>query len=73
MNQHNNLHRHLCGIFLLVLTFLFSGCVSTENTNDELECRPKSTEECSVEEGDEGEERGYDPCLVNKNLPVCNT
>lgn len=71
MNQHNNLHRMLASTLLVLLTFLFSGCVSTDKSNDELECRPQTSEECSTEE--EGEDRGYDPCLVNANLPVCKT
>lgn len=42
---------------------LMSGCQSTAKT--EPECRPENSQTC------EGDDRGYDPCLVNKNLPVC--
>lgn len=73
MSQNNNINRLLSSTFLLLLTFVFSGCVSTEKSEEELECRPQSTQECSAEEEEDGEGRGYDPCLVNKNLPVCKT
>jgi hypothetical protein len=53
--------------FTLTLYFLF-GCDSTQEIEEEPECRSPSNEIC---EPDEGQERGYDPCLVNKNLPVC--
>jgi len=73
MNQQIKLKNLLTSACFVLLTLVFSGCVSTEKSEEELECRPQNTEECSVEEQKEGEDRGYDPCLVNKNLPVCKT
>lgn len=44
-----------------------SGCASTEETVEQPDCQPEVAENC------ESPDRGYDPCLVNKNLPVCKT
>jgi hypothetical protein len=48
----------------------FYGCKSTPEEDIEANCPAESTENCSVEDGN-GDDRGYNPCLVNKNLPVC--
>jgi len=47
---------------------LISGCGATEPVMEEPECRPASEENCEVKDE---KDRGYDPCLINKNLPVC--
>ena len=52
-----------CSIFLY-------GCNSTPEEEVAANCRTETTENCSVED-DNGDDRGYNPCLVNKNLPVC--
>lgn len=49
-----------------------SGCKSTTTNNTESECRPQNTQSCEDIEGN-GKDRGYDPCLINKNLPICKT
>lgn len=56
----------MCCYFISML----SGCASTDETAEQPDCQPQVTENC---ESDEGPDRGYDPCLVNKNLPVCKT
>lgn len=71
MNQHNSLQRPIASTLLILLLLLIGSCGSTYKSSDEAECRPQNTEECATEES--GEDRGYDPCLVNASLPVCKT
>lgn len=57
----------------LILTFLLlflGACGSTMEETEVQECQPQNTESCAEAE-DNGEDRGYDPCKINKNLPVC--
>jgi hypothetical protein len=54
---------------LLGSVFLF-GCQSTATENSEPNCQTESSDNC-VEEGDMGDDRGFNPCLVNKKLPIC--
>ncbi|GAB5380839.1 MAG: hypothetical protein Alis3KO_26950 [Aliiglaciecola sp.] len=62
---------HLLTIFsLLLFSWGIAGCQSTEETQEAPECRAEVPENCEAATGDD---RGYDPCLVNKNLPVCKT
>ena len=57
------------GFVLCVIATLFLfGCQSTTTEEVEIDCRAEGTETCAEENGDD---RGYNPCLVNKNLPVC--
>lgn len=56
---------------LLAGSFLFlAACGSTMEEAETAECQPQNTESCTDSE-DDGEDRGYDPCKINKNLPVC--
>ena len=71
MNQHNYLRNLRVGTLLVLLIFFLTGCASTDESTGEPECRPQTTEECVNDE--DAEDRGYDPCLVNKNLPVCKS
>ena len=57
-------------ILLSICTLFLYGCNSTSEENVEVNCQIETNENCSVEE-DNGDDRGYNPCLVNKNLPVC--
>ena len=58
-------------VFLFVLCTAFSfGCQSTSEQEVGLNCQTEASENCSVEENN-GDDRGYNPCLVNKNLTVC--
>lgn len=59
--------RSRLGICLFSLLILIS-CSSTEQEQAPVECRPATDGTC---EADQGDDRGYDPCLINKNLPVC--
>jgi len=52
-----------CGMFLY-------GCNSTPEEEVAANCRTDTNENCEVAD-DNGDDRGYNPCLVNKNLPVC--
>ena len=52
-----------CSLFLI-------GCNSTPEENIEPSCTMDSNENCSAET-DNGDDRAYNPCKVNKNLPVC--
>lgn len=54
---------------VLVLVSLLSGCNSTTKDEEPPTCRP-SLSSCA-EEPDTSKDRGYDPCLINKELPVC--
>lgn len=58
-------------MFLILLSsgFLLS-CQSTSADNEEPSCRTEVSDNCSAEE-DMGDDRGFNPCLINKNLPVC--
>ena len=57
--------------FLVSFSILFlCGCNSTAQENIEANCQTETDKNCSVEDGN-GDDRGYNPCLVNKNLPVC--
>ncbi|GAA0857593.1 hypothetical protein [Aliiglaciecola litoralis] len=47
---------------------LLTGCKSTPDNVDEPECR-EANENCQ----EDGDDRGYDPCLVNNSLPVCKS
>jgi hypothetical protein len=59
-------------IFVLFTFFLlfFNGCKSTTDEDFTANCRTQANENCASEE-DNGDDRGYNPCLVNNNLPVC--
>lgn len=51
-----------------------SNPVSATDTDDaavEETCEPESGEDCPASE-DEELERGFDPCLINANLPACS-
>lgn len=55
-------------VALLALTFsLVVACNSTPEYEEPDDCTPNGEEACE----DSGDDRGYNPCLVNKNLPVC--
>jgi len=57
-------------IMLALFSSIFLlGCQSTPTENTEPNCRTESSENC-VEE-DMGDDRGFNPCLVNKKLPIC--
>ena len=60
------------GIYLSFAILFLSGCESTTTSNTEAECRPQNTQSCEDNDGN-GNDRGYDPCLINKNLPICKT
>lgn len=47
------------------------GCQSSSVQAVGQGCQTQARKKCSVEES-EGDDRGYNPCLVNKNLTVCN-
>jgi hypothetical protein len=52
--------------------FLLGGCGATEQTEEVPECRSDAPETCTTE-GEDAEDRSYNPCLINKNLPVCKS
>ena len=68
-NLSINSARRIFVLFTFCIAFLF-GCQSTPEEELEPDCRTQSSENCSDEENN-GDDRGYNPCLVNKNLPVC--
>jgi hypothetical protein len=70
MKTESALHKlliYLCFSFTLLL---LSGCGATEQTEELAECRSDAPETCDSEDP-KAEDRGYNPCLINKNLPVC--
>ena len=70
-----NLFINRTGRLSVLFTFsvLLYGCKSTSEEDVEATCRTETSEICSVENKyEDGDMRGYNPCLVNKNLPVCN-
>jgi hypothetical protein len=48
-------------------TFFLFGCQSTppEEQEEQAICQAADTENC------DGEDRGFNPCRINNNLPVC--
>ncbi|MFT4938758.1 MAG: hypothetical protein ACI88A_001787 [Paraglaciecola sp.] len=58
--------RQLCILVAFSIVFLF-GCQSTptEDQEDPETCQAENAEDCS------GEDRGFNPCRINNNLPVC--
>jgi len=57
-------------LYVVLCLLLVNGCKSTDNSNEVEECETEKPQNCdSSDEAD----RGYDPCLVNQKLPVCNT
>lgn len=68
----------------LVLIFGFLCCViplgyaseegsSKESPEAQEPCDLESDENCTAVEDEEGLERGFDPCLINANLPACKS
>lgn len=57
-------------VFFTFCTLFLYGCKSTPEEDVEAKCRTETNENCSAEDKN-GDDRGYNPCLVNKNLPVC--
>ena len=55
---------------LLFFVCLLAGCGTTEEASEAPECQTSDAVNCSAEEG---EDRSYDPCLINKKLPVCKS
>jgi hypothetical protein len=68
-NLSINRARRIIVLFTLCILCLF-GCQSTPEEDLAPDCRTQTSENCSAEENN-GDDRGYNPCLVNKNLPVC--
>jgi len=68
-NLSINRVRRIFVLCTFCLFFLY-GCKSTTNEDVATNCRTQGNENCADEE-DNGDDRGYNPCLVNKNLPVC--
>lgn len=71
MKLHNNLHKLLASTIVVLFTSFILGCSSTEKTTETTQCVPQNTQACPGSENQDGEDRGYDPCLINENLPVC--
>ncbi len=51
-------------------TLFLVACESTPEQDKGSHCKDDANQTC-VKKADNGEDRGYNPCLVNKNLPVC--
>jgi hypothetical protein len=55
-------------IAVAIFTFTqIAACGSTAESDVPLECSPQKPVVCD----DPGQDRGFDPCLVNDKLPVC--
>ena len=57
--------RHICVLLVFSSVFLF-GCQSTSPEEEDLELYQAESAEGCVEE-----DRGFNPCRINNNLPVC--
>ncbi len=75
MGTTNSLSKTFFSICFFVTSILLTGCGATEQNNDlpeqtknTPECRPASTDMCDSQDE---KDRSYDPCLINKDLPVC--
>ena len=49
--------------------FQIAACGSTANEEAPQDCRMQNEDVCD----DTAQDRGYDPCLVNDKLPICQT
>ena len=56
------MHNRLIVIYISLAVFSLSGCTPEVHPSPELQNSSKQSKEA---------ERGYDPCLINANLPVC--
>ena len=54
-------------IFISLTAFSINGCNSVVHPSTNQDNKPSTLPEQTKEV-----ERGYDPCLINANLPVCN-
>ncbi len=64
----------LLKLVTVVSVSLLSACGSTMQEDELPTCRSDSPDLSSCpEESDKPEDRGYNPCLINKNLPVCKS
>lgn len=68
--------RKLSMAAVLVLVSLLTSCSSVEN--EDVDAGLGTPQSCPVAEGatcvdasDPADDRGYDPCLVNAKLPIC--
>ncbi len=52
---------------LAVTCSLVVACNSTPEYTEPDECAPNGEQSCE----DSGDDRGYNPCLVNNKLPAC--
>ena len=75
MKIASGLRKALFSICFFIATILLIGCGATEQTStlpeqteNSTACRPASTDKCDSQDE---KDRSYDPCLINKNLPVC--
>ena len=68
-NLSINRARRIFVLFTFCMLFIF-GCKSTPEHEVAANCVTETNKDCSVED-DNGDDRGYNPCLVNKKLPVC--
>lgn len=75
MKTTSSLRKTFFNTCFFVASILLSGCGATEQNNNlpeqtknSPECRPASTDMCDSQDE---KDRSYDPCLINKDLPVC--
>ena len=55
-------------VFLTLCLLFVQGCSSTAEEDVTVNCPTEISVNCT---DDNGDDRGYNPCLVNKKLPVC--
>lgn len=56
---------------LIALPFVAVGSNLTQSDDSDLE-KSETSEQESAESGDNGGDRGFDPCLLNASLAICN-
>ena len=69
--MHRSLPRVALGTALLIV---LSACSSQEAVRQDRDaCDAQTGENCDTAQAkQEAAERGFDPCLVNSNLPACD-
>lgn len=71
MKTISNVRKVMLVTWCLFVPYLLIACGSTDEPIEAAECRSSVPETCETE--NEEQDRGYDPCLINKNLPVCKS
>ncbi len=63
--------RNLILCLLIAMPFAATGFELAQSDENDLQ-NPEPPEQEEVESDDDGGDRGFDPCLLNSSLAICN-